>query len=946
MAIAFVGAGTPLSANTGVVGYTQAVPLPTGYTVGNLLVLLVGTDDIPGPTVPAGWTRLAGAQPLPPTVNPYAPYPALNVFYRIATGTEGTSVNVSMSSADWPDGDAFMVAVTLAYSGTDTATPFGENALNPTTATSASLAHPAITTSVANEWPLTVRLVSTNGRAPTFTLSGASDTKRVDFTDAYELGLGVWDSAAGVTAGAQPVRTTTSSTVADFGSVAATLAIRPPSPSIAVAGAASAAVEAYDATVTTVDGPWDLCDTMPVYSFAVDWSAQGCLAIPGAVKNANPYFVTLADWTPTNATMTLSSDLAPSAPRVLKLTAGTGSIPRIESGFQPVVAGQQYQARGWIWTPSALADGVQVNINWFDASRTYITTSSNAGPATPGTWTLLDQMFSAPAGASYATAVGGMNGTPGAGAVAYFWGLILADPNAGGTFADPSPTDDVTTDITDDGVTISYGRDDNRQLSPPKTGSASFTLTNKNRTYSPENVAGPLYGDLDPARETRGVVSFLGQFWPLMYQRVDDFTVTADYDDRAVAFTFLDGLNLLAGFQLSTEVLSGMRTGALVDYILDQVGWTGGRDIDPGATVVSWWWVEGTDAMTAVNDLVKSEGPPAVAYVAPDNTFVFRDRHHRLLRPESTTPQATFSAAALGECTQPPAPGLTFTAPFTYENGWKNVVNTVSFTVSERAPDTVLSPVWTSDAAISLTTGQTVSITASGSDPFLDAVTPVAGLDYTLTGSGTAQVTLSRTSGQSAVITILAVGSPITITGLQLRGRLVSTRNTVAVSQQDAGSVSAHGARAYNDTAPWAGANDALAVAEAILLHYAKRRPTVTLRVTAKDGAHLRQILQRTVSDRIHIVNGEMGLDDDFFIENVTHTIQRMNNANGQPPVHAVTFGCEKEVVVNANPFRFDVRGAGFDQGVFDQIGSSDPSTVFVFGDPSRGVFDVGTFGL
>ena len=84
--------------------------------------------------------------------------------------------------------------------------------------------------------------------------------------------------------------------------------------------------------------------------------------------------------------------------------------------------------------------------------------------------------------------------------------------------------------------------------------------------------------------------------------------------------------------------------------VLDAVGWTGPRDLDLGATFVHWWWLEEVDAFTAVTDLVSSEGPPSIAYVGPDGTFIFRDRHHRLLRAASLTPQATFTAVRPADC--------------------------------------------------------------------------------------------------------------------------------------------------------------------------------------------------------------------------------------------------------------------------------------------------------
>lgn len=510
-----------------------------------------------------------------------------------------------------------------------------------------------------------------------------------------------------------------------------------------------------------------------------------------------------------------------------------------------------------------------------------------------------------------------------------------------GSFTDPG--DDSTPGITSS-MSVTYGRDQSRQLSPAAVGSSSYTVINVDRTYSPDFPASPLSGDLEPARQARAQVTFGGSTYPLMYGKIDDYNVKADMRDRTVDFTFLDGMDDLQNLQLSTGVYKAMRTGDLINIVLDLAGWTGPRDIGLGATLVPYWWVEGTDALSAINDLVKSEGPPSIAYQAPDGTFVFRDRHHRLQRSQSVGVQATFAQPTLLDCAAAPLPGLDFTAPFVYAHGAKDIVNSVSFEVSERIEDADLTPVWTQDDQISLSSGESTSVEVSAGDPFVGAVTPVAGTDFIVSGAGIVNVVLSRDSGSSAAITLLAVGGSVTISGLQLRARTITVRRNIKVSRTDADSITRHGEKSYPETAPWANANDADAIAGMILLHYARRRPTVQLRITSQDPSHFIQALTRTVSDRIHITYGEMGLDDDFFVESVQHTIQRINQS-GKPPVHSVVFGCEKNLVTTSNPFTFDKRGAGFDQGVFDPIQADQPDTVFIFDHPVQGMFDVGQFG-
>lgn len=214
------------------------------------------------------------------------------------------------------------------------------------------------------------------------------------------------------------------------------------------------------------------------------------------------------------------------------------------------------------------------------------------------------------------------------------------------------PYDDVTSDVLARGpVTFAYGRDQARQLAPPRVGSMSMSLCNADRIYSPENPDSPIANDLSPAAPVKAETVFQDVLYPLFVGRVDDFEVHPDRGDRSISITALDLLALLRGVKISTELFQAQRTGTLVGVILDAVGWTGARDLDLGATHVPWWWLEETDAFQALTDLLVSEGPPSIAYAGPDGTFVFRDRHHRLLRSSSLTSQATFTAERDPVCT-------------------------------------------------------------------------------------------------------------------------------------------------------------------------------------------------------------------------------------------------------------------------------------------------------
>ena len=80
---------------------------------------------------------------------------------------------------------------------------------------------------------------------------------------------------------------------------------------------------------------------------------------------------------------------------------------------------------------------------------------------------------------------------------------------------------------------------------------------------------------------------------------------------------------------------------------------------------------------------------------------------------------------------------LTFLPPFGYSHGWRDIVNDVSFDVDERRPQDTYTPVWQSDDTIALSLGQSAQVQAKASDPFREALNPLAGTDVIFSGPGT-----------------------------------------------------------------------------------------------------------------------------------------------------------------------------------------------------------------
>lgn len=484
--------------------------------------------------------------------------------------------------------------------------------------------------------------------------------------------------------------------------------------------------------------------------------------------------------------------------------------------------------------------------------------------------------------------------------------------------------EDVTERIRDT-IDIGYGRDQARSLSPPRVGEARFELENISRDYSPENDSSPLAGNIIPARPVRIQATHDSQTHNLFHGFTDGFDVLPALPERRVQVACLDALARFQGVRISTELHHGIRTGEAIGIVLDAIDWPeADRDLDTGATIIPWFWLDQEDGLTALEQIVNSEGPPALGTVDGDGKFVFRDRHHRLIRSASLSSQATLSDGG----TEP-----MISDDVTYDHGWRDIVNSVTLSVDERSPSGIAEVVWSSDLIYSVADGETLTIRTQPADPVLNAITPVLDTDYRVR-SGAVEAALSQTSGTAIVIKITGSGGPAVFDQLQLRAYPVTTRRTVEVHVEDPESVDAYGMRSPRLDAPWASVHDALAIGEIVLAHRAERMPIVTVRLDGQTDERLTQQLTRDLSDRVTIEESEIGLDDDFYIERIDHVISHAGFN------HITSFGCEKVVSQIDDAFTFDVAGRGFDDGKFGRTGLSDPDNIFRFDTAGQGFDD------
>lgn len=496
--------------------------------------------------------------------------------------------------------------------------------------------------------------------------------------------------------------------------------------------------------------------------------------------------------------------------------------------------------------------------------------------------------------------------------------------------------EDVSSYVLPGDITIAWGRNTDGEVTLASTaGTMAFILNNQAQLFSPENSSSPIAGKIMPGRAVQYQVTNAGTTYTPLLGALDNFSVEGDPISTFNA-SVLDGWGRPGARTLSTGLYQGIRTGDAIGYVLDAIGWTGGRDIDPGATFITWWWEEGTDADTAITKLVHSEGPPAIAYVS-GGTFVFRDRHHRLLDARSQSSQGLFTHI-YPEGTGPGGDFKIEAESFLYDNGLKTIVNTASFSVGVRAM-APLGEVWTSTDPLTAASG-TATVIVQPSDPFINAVVPsVAGGEIQLQSGSVSGVTLSRTSGQSAILTITCTTDTV-ITRLALNANSIPVSRTVQVYANDPSSTGIFGIQNWPDASVpiWANPYDAQAIANKIVSTYASYRPTITFTIVGLNTTYLTQMLTAAISDRITVRNDVRGINAEFIIERLAHRITGLGLA------HRLTITCQAaEPVQAANPFTFDVAGKGFDQGQFAADGIDNPATMFRFDVAGHG-FDQGVF--
>lgn len=419
------------------------------------------------------------------------------------------------------------------------------------------------------------------------------------------------------------------------------------------------------------------------------------------------------------------------------------------------------------------------------------------------------------------------------------------------------------------------GRTDALALSPPIAGDWSGRLNNVSRIFSAHNDDSPLAGMLGPGHWLRWqcyVDAVLFYIWTGLLRRVRQHP---QFGVRQVSLSALDPLSRLAGKDgFSTEVFFGLRSDQCLGVLYDLVG-----DTDPamrvfsqGKTIITVFWVApGDDLGAKALAIYASEGPGAELYADRQGRKTFLNRHDQFLLARCAEVQATLRDAG----TEPTFLG----EGYDYDDDDKHVVNVCNVLHRTRTADAALSDVWRLGAVLTLGPNEVYPIDASsgGSDPIVEAVTPVLGTDYTVDTGGAVTPALGRDSGAVVPLTLTAgangavVRGPIgsESQGIKLRGKLLRVTNERRLTN----SIDTSASQLRYDpkpftlpTLPEVDADVLQDFCDATVLVHQTPPEIAVLPVNNGTPEQTAVILESEIADRVRAIEGQTGYDAEWHV--------------------------------------------------------------------------------
>ena len=228
--------------------------------------------------------------------------------------------------------------------------------------------------------------------------------------------------------------------------------------------------------------------------------------------------------------------------------------------------------------------------------------------------------------------------------------LVLGDPARGIIGTGKLGSADIWADITSRVRSWSVQRGDRSGDDPTPRydpGTCTIELNDPDRSFDPENLAGPYVlagvSQIEPMRRVRIRALWNGITNPIFYGLADDWQPTyVGSFWTYVTLTATDGMKVLAGTDRAEGVLVGAdeNSGARIGRILDAAGWPAlDRSIATGDVTVQATTLGGNVLAQAqlVQDTELGE-----FYIDASGRSVFRNRRAVVTDTRSSTSQATF----------------------------------------------------------------------------------------------------------------------------------------------------------------------------------------------------------------------------------------------------------------------------------------------------------------
>ena len=347
-------------------------------------------------------------------------------------------------------------------------------------------------------------------------------------------------------------------------------------------------------------------------------------------------------------------------------------------------------------------------------------------------------------------------------------------------------------------------RRDGKGFQKLDVGKLDGIFTNLDARWNVEDPASPYYPYIPPGKRMTLIVRTpSGLRVPLFTGTIQDIVPDSALAGRAT-ISCEDGIRFLDQ-TASLDVMASVRVDEIVPSILAEINWPSawGYDIDIGAEIKRYWWMDRENALNALHNLVTSE--LSALWLGGDGKLKVRSRY------TAATEVASLSTSdfVLGSIETP--------------RPWEMVRNSLRTNVYPPVLVTAVE-VWRWGETVQIDAGDSLDVWASFtyndvSVAVQNFVTPVATTDYLANsasdGSGTnltsnISVSVGALFSGSAKLTIANSGaSAAWITLLRTRADAITVPAETFVEFEDATSIERYQRRTFELTSRWFQDSDA-----------------------------------------------------------------------------------------------------------------------------------------